>query len=43
MVSKLPNKARPCGAGALHDVALKRTSGVYEVEFVTPWSDIGKK
>jgi hypothetical protein len=28
MVSERPSNARSCGTGALHDVALTRTSGV---------------
>jgi hypothetical protein len=28
MISELPNNARPCGTGVLHDVALTKTSGV---------------
>jgi hypothetical protein len=28
MVSEPPNNARPCGTGALHDVALTMTPGV---------------
>jgi hypothetical protein len=42
MVSEPPSNARSCGIRALHDVALTRTSGIQEGEFVTPRSYIGK-
>ena len=42
MVSEPPSNARLCGIETLHNVALTRTSGVYEGEFVIPQSHIGK-
>jgi hypothetical protein len=36
VVSEPPTNGRSCGIGALYDVALTRTLGIQEGEFVTP-------